>query len=311
MRLLRFLSFAAVLALLSSCGGDSGSSRPLMLSPLATVTLDVDRGALLDYATEAPATDFGATHDYALSELSTRVPLTVTVHSATDGAVKINGELVATNKPHAVTVGEIGAADQITVEYQDAQAADVVLTIHAVPASMPAYATTGRISVAGELALSAGSATNRNYLLLLDAGGAILYYRRATDAEGQYSDFKRHDLADGTFYTFMNGSAVLPIGYLEGAVTVMDANFNTLYTVQGVLPNAAIGRPLVHSENHDFMLLGRDHYVVSGYQGVTTQGVSGIADGMKVVNGIFQEVQAGQVVFEWQTIDHPEMFAQS
>jgi hypothetical protein len=305
-----FLSLVAVLVALSGCGGDS-SPKPLALSPLAAVTVDVDRGELLDYSTEGPATDFGATHDYSLSELSTRAPVAFTVHSATDGAVKINGVLVPTNKAYPVTMAQIGDSDSIVIEYQDQQASDVMLTVHARPTSLPQYWTTGRISVPGELALTAGSATNRNYLLLLDSSGNIVFYRRASDADGQFSDFKRHDLADGTFYTYMNGSAVLPIGYLEGQVSVMDANFKTLYTVPGVLPNAAISRPLVRSENHDFMLLGRNHYVVSGYQGLVSHGIAGIADGMMIVNNIFQEVDNGSVVVEWQSIDHPEMFTQS
>lgn len=132
-----FLPLVAAMLVLAGCSGDS--SPPLALSPLRPVSLEVDRGVLLDYATEAAASDFGSTHDYAISELSTRVPLTLTVRSATRGAVKINGELVPTNTPRPVALSRIGSDDKISVEYLDAQAADVVLTIHAVPASMPTY----------------------------------------------------------------------------------------------------------------------------------------------------------------------------
>jgi hypothetical protein len=301
----RVLSLVALL-LLASC--DGGVSAP-KLSPLVQGTLDVDLGSLLDYQSEAPASDRTGTAEYSVTELALRRSLGVSLKSHTSGLVRINGQFARTNETVAVTIQSIDVDQTITVEHLDATGAPVTQIIHTRPQSLPQFQVVGQTSSPGEITLTPNGQNIKNYLLSLDGTGKVLFYKRSLDK--QLSDFKRHKFAGATRYSYMEGIRILPIGYLEGKTTVLDENYVTKAVIDGALPNPARGRGPVQTENHDFLLLADNHYIVSAYYGRVVNNIPGVAGDVRLVSSLLQEVRDGNVIWEWDSADHPELFAQA
>ena len=302
---LRSMAVAMLLLQLLACHGE----RPAVMEPLKDAALSVSRGELLDYATETAAGNPGATGDFSLSELTTRVPIGIEVKSSTSGYVRVNGQLIATNVRTQVAVTSLEGGADIVIEHLDAAGALVTQRVHTMPKAIPSYKVIGKTSEDGEIALTPGGEKLKSYLLLLDGSGKIIFYRRSPDQ--QFSNFRKYDFGGKVFYTYISGVAILPLGYAEGKVTILDNNFVKVSVIDGVLPNAAKGRPLVQSENHEFLLLGENHYLVSGYYGHKVDGIPNAPAGVQLASSVLQEVKDGVVVFEWESTDHPELYEQA
>ncbi len=70
----------------------------------------------------------------------------------------------------------------------------------------------------------------------------------------------------------------------------------------------AKGAPL---DGHDFLMLDLDHYILSGYIHDTVYNIPGYEQGSKVVYSYLQEVDHGKVVWDWKSIDYPELYSLS
>lgn len=310
--MLRRLAIIVATALLSvACGGGAGDSAADgdALSNLPDAVLRVDRGELLDATSESAAINLTDAGSFALSELTTRVALGVTVQSSVTGFVRVNGQRVETNRATMVPISRIAADNEIRIEHRDRSGALVVQTLRTRPQGLPSFTVQGQTSTAGEIALSPNGNNIKPYLLLLDGSGNIIYYRRSADLS--FNDFKQHRVGARALYSYMQGSRILPVGYTEGKVFVMDENFLPLATIDGPLPNAAKGRPQQNSESHDFLILGDNHYLVSAYYGSAVDGIPGAPARTRLVSSVLQEIRNGAVVFEWDSTDHPELYGQS
>lgn len=285
----RAILMLLVALLAASCGGGGNSPGEHALAPLSDAVLQVDRGQLLDDASEALAADLSAAGTFVLSELATRVPLGVRVQSSKAGFVRIDGRIVATNQTHPVTVGRIGEDREIRIEYLDAEGRTVAQVLRTRPRGMPQFTVRGQTSSSGEIALTAGGTGFRPYLLLLDGSGNILYYKRSSDQN--LNDFKRHRVGGRDYYSYMQGVRILPVGYSEGRIYIMDASFNVVNVLDGLQANAAKGRPALSSESHDFLMLGENHFVLSAYYGTLVDNIPGAPAGTRLVSSVLQEVR--------------------
>lgn len=299
--------FLVALFPLASC--DRNVSAPELGAVLQQGSLNVDQGALLDYQTEASASDLTGAAEYSVTELALRRPLGVSFKSRTKTWVRINGQFALTNQTVAVAIRSIDVDQTITVEHLDANGTLVTQIIHTRPKSLPTFLAVGQTSVRGEITLTPNGRNMKNYLLSLDGTGKVLFYKRSLDK--QFADFKRHKFGSLTRYSYMEGTRILPIGYLEGKITVLDEDYVTMFVIDGVLPNSVRGRALVQSENHDFLLLADNHYIVPAYYGRVVNNIPGVVGEVQLVSALLQEVRDGNVIWEWDSADHPELFAQS
>lgn len=67
-------------------------------------------------------------------------------------------------------------------------------------------------------------------------------------------------------------------------------------------------RNLTMLDGHDFLLIDLDHYILSGYVRETVRNIPGFESGSTVVYSYLQEVRDGEVVWDWKSIDYPELY---
>ncbi|MBQ6442752.1 MAG: aryl-sulfate sulfotransferase [Lachnospiraceae bacterium] len=87
---------------------------------------------------------------------------------------------------------------------------------------------------------------------------------------------------------------------------ILDENFNEVKRITFEASDTVEkGHPL---DGHDFLMVDLDHYFLSGYIKDTVYNIPDYPDGSSVVYSYLQEVQDGKVVWDFKTVDYPELY---
>ena len=297
---MRRVLVTSVLPLLFSCGS-TPDINPVAPSGALT-SLAVSSGALV------PAFD-PATTDYELDSLSTLVPLTIT--PAQD--VTIDGTPVRKGQAWSRTLTSLDDATVIAVTAKDAAGAPVTYRIHALPSDRPRFTTTvGAAPARGRVYLSpfrvdvTPNFSSAGWLYMLDELGRFVFYKKLPHPA---MDFKRVVLPDGTVrYTYiMTDGEPQTASRVASTVYVLDDQLRQVRTIR-LLP--ANGREAIATDLHDVLLVDDDHWISESYVLETVPDVMGLTS-VPVVACVIQEVDRGQVVFDWDSTKVPELFAES
>lgn len=168
---------------------------------------------------------------------------------------------------------------------------------------------TGETDLPGYFFLSFPFSRN---LIVLDGKGNIVWekYESFGDQPGAFWDFKQHVVDGKVYYSYHDNTGTYDnyglTGYGPGERVILDKDFNEIkritFEASDVVPE---GFPL---DGHDFLLIDLDHYILNGYIRDTVYNVPGYEDGSDVVFSYLQEVKDGEVVWEWKSIDYPELY---
>ncbi len=176
------------------------------------------------------------------------------------------------------------------------------------------FAVEGGTDLPGRFYLS--SVFRRN-LIVLDGKGNIVWSKHEEQpnegANNGWWDFKKHQVNGKTYYSYHDQTGAYDnyglTSYAPGERVILDENFNELKRITFEASEVtAKGAPL---DGHDFLMLDLDHYILSGYIHDTVYNIPGHEQGSKVVYSYLQEVDHGNVVWEWKSIDYPELYALS
>ena len=151
-------------------------------------------------------------------------------------------------------------------------------------------------------------------LMVLDGKGNIVWEKyepfASPDQPGSFWDFKQHVVDGEVYYSYHDNTGTYDnyglTGYGPGERVILDKDFNEIKRItfeeSSVTPK---GFPL---DGHDFLLIDLNHYILSGYIKDTVCNVPGYEDGSDVVFSYLQEVKDGEVIWEWKSIDYPELY---
>lgn len=153
-------------------------------------------------------------------------------------------------------------------------------------------------------------------LIMLDGKGDVVWEKyepfASPDQPGAFWDFKKHVVDGETYYSYHDQTGSYDnyglTGYGPGERVILDKDFNEIKRItfeeSSVVPK---GFPL---DGHDFLLIDLDHYILNGYIKDTVYNIPGYENGSDVVFSYLQEVKAGEVVWEFKSIDYPELYDQ-
>lgn len=155
----------------------------------------------------------------------------------------------------------------------------------------------------------------RSVLLIMNGDGDTL---KLKDKDTAVVDFRKWAIGEKTYYSYFlqnKGFYTIPkIPYAAGYRIVTDTNFNEIARVQ-LLPHHhidGIAQPAL--DNHDFLLLGDNHFITLAYYETTVNNIPAElspAEGLKVVTPVIQELLNGKVIWQWVGSDYPELYATS
>ena len=156
----------------------------------------------------------------------------------------------------------------------------------------------------------------------MSTSGEVVFWHIAggMDSSGGGCDFKRTEADGKVFYSFLFGSASSEYQYLSGVgygrmqAIVLDENYQPYDNVYFLVPDGDI-KEGCRLDNHQFTILGDHHYLLTSYIGKQVYNipdtVAHSALGTRVVANIIQEVRDGNVVFRWDSTEHPELYTLS
>lgn len=151
-------------------------------------------------------------------------------------------------------------------------------------------------------------------LVVLDGKGNIVWSKHEDQpAEGVntgFWDFKKHDVDGTTYYSYHDQNYEFDnyglIGYAPGERVILDEDFNEVKRIS--MEASDVTQKGQGADGHDFLMIDPDHYILSCYVKENVKNVPGYPDGTNVIYSYLQEVKDGEVIWDWKSIDYPELY---
>lgn len=177
---------------------------------------------------------------------------------------------------------------------------------------LAAFTVEGKTDLPGNFYLSFVYSRN---LVMLDGKGNIVWSKHeepvAKGVNTGFWDFKKHVVGGKVYYSYHDQTGTYDDyglqGYAPGERVILDEDFNEVKRI--TFEKSTVtgkGHPL---DGHDFLMIDLDHYILSGYIRDTVTNVPGHPNGSSVVYSYLQEVKNGEVVWDWKSVDYPELYA--
>lgn len=163
---------------------------------------------------------------------------------------------------------------------------------------------------------------NASAIAKLSKEGKLLYYygkdEVAKNGDGLYMDFQKHTYNSGQVrYSYHEAKPDLFTNYglddyEPGERVVLDDHYREVKRIRRVSSTDRCGENDAPLDGHDFILLNDNHWISSSYVNLLVNDVpedlSPKADGVSVITSYVQEVQNGNVTFEYCASDNPELY---
>lgn len=176
---------------------------------------------------------------------------------------------------------------------------------------LPGFTVEGETDLSGNFYLSFPYTRD---LIMLDGKGNIVWSKHedisAPSGLGSFWDFKKHEVDGEIYYSYHDETGTYDnyglMGYSPGERVILDKDFQEIKRITFEASDVVEqGAPL---DGHDFLMIDLDHYILSGYIKDTVYNIPGYEDGTKVIFSYLQEVKDGQVVWDFNSTDYPELY---
>lgn len=183
--------------------------------------------------------------------------------------------------------------------------------VPAASTELPKITVNGSTDLPGNFFLSFSFSRN---LIMLDGQGNIVWSKHeaqpTADIHTGFWDFKKHKIDGKTYYSYHDQTGAyddygLP-GYAPGERVILDENFNEIKRI--TFEQSAVTKKGALLDGHDFLMLDLNHYILSGYLKDTVYNHPQYPNGSSVVYSYLQEVKDGKVIWDWKSIDYPELY---
>lgn len=235
--------------------------------------------------------------DYYITSLNTLQTFQISLNDYNlNKNIYINNQKVL----HKITDFQLNPGEDIVIKSGYHNDNTETYTIHYRPQDMPEINVITKNNPSDGYILinlfELGITTNYSYIAILNNDGFPVYYKKVPSG---VINFKYFDIGNNQKRFSYNVNE-------SGKVVVMDEHFNEIQQLD-LLPHNGHGH--YPSDTHDFLYFSDNHYVLPAYVtrenvDMTTHGGNSAVD---LVDFVFQEIQNNQVIFEWNSADHPEL----
>ncbi|MBR4737064.1 MAG: aryl-sulfate sulfotransferase [Rhodocyclaceae bacterium] len=177
---------------------------------------------------------------------------------------------------------------------------------------LPKFTIDGQTDLKGNFFISFVYSKN---IIMLDGKGNVVWSKHEdAPSDGTklgYWDFKKHIIDGKVYYSYHDqnpdGDNLGIEGFAPGERVILDSRFNEIKRITFEQSDTVEKGHFL--DGHDFLLIDLDHYIMSGYLKTMVYNNPDYPDGSNVVYSYLQEVQNGQVVWDWKSIDYPELYS--
>ncbi|AKV04381.1 hypothetical protein AKJ09_11044 [Labilithrix luteola] len=287
----------------SDSSGSSDNEAAAGLEPVTVDDIQLSTGALLSAYDETAA-------ELEVSSLRIEQALTIRVKGTSGGSVLVDGVVVPMNGAYSLTLDRLADDRIIHIVHKNAAGTVVDQSLRTLPTDFPAFTVTADNPTPGWIFFTPGTWSAlplTPYIAILDELGRVRYYRRMIATS---TDFKWTVLPNGrTRYTYWSDESTESGA---GTTVVLDENFDEIERIQLLATDKHAAYP---TDAHDVLLLDDNHYVLTATVSRTVNNVpedlAGDDATPTVGAAIIQEIEDGKVIFEWDSTEHPELYASS
>ena len=181
-----------------------------------------------------------------------------------------------------------------------------------IPDGLPEYTMTGETDLTGNFFVSFVYTKN---IIMFDGKGNIVWAKHEDQPDGAntgFWDFKKHVIDGKTYYSYHDQDGSKDkyglAGYAPGERVILDSNFNEVKRITFEQSDIVDkGHPL---DGHDFLLIDLNHYIMSGYIKDRVYNIPGYeTEGSEVIYSYLQEVKDGEKIWDWRSVDYPEIYS--
>lgn len=219
-------------------------------------------------------------------------------------------------KDTAVIQSPDGKEWRITVDNNgNLSAEDVTGIIYPgqLPYDFPEYTITGSGTSEDEylIALDDPIENGYNYIFVMTPSGDITWFK---EVPYRARNFRKIQYPDGTIryaYQQLDPEGACVASYYSDIV-LMDEDFHVINDDIHPVPYQSITDDDHGCESHDYKILADDHFIFTSVTLSTVTNIPGMeGQEVQVVNAIVQEQKNGEVLMQWESIDHPELYTAS
>jgi arylsulfate sulfotransferase len=150
---------------------------------------------------------------------------------------------------------------------------------------------------------------------ILDKTGKII---KAKATKGAALNFQKWNSDGQVRYTYTEyapaANSIITQSNIPGSVVLLDQDLNELKRIRLLPFNGRTADSPNDVDGHDFILINDNHYLVMAYYVKKAENIPPElkpAENARVISAIIQEVDNGQVVFEWDSSNYPELYGAS
>lgn len=156
--------------------------------------------------------------------------------------------------------------------------------------------------------------TSGNIMILNSAGNLIT--DKKVDAEAL--DFRKWTINNTVYYSYYEHDPdayhIPETGYVPGDLVLLDENLDEIKRLRLLPYNGRTPDDPDVLDSHEFVMIDEEHYIVLAYYEMEVDNIPDSlnpAENCRVVAPIIQEVQNGEVIFEWNGTNYPEFYGVS
>ncbi len=219
--------------------------------------------------------------------------------------VYINQSLV--NEEGSFYIEEIGSDTtfSVTIIKGNSQRNITLLTI---PNEFPTLQFSGTSPSSGDFYGDILNDQGNSYVYKINnQGDIIFYYGGYHDGLGSVMNFEKHVVNDTTYYSFFKPNLnateqLLYPGIQYGEIILLNHEYQMIDTI-----NLISTESNQFVENHEFTFIDEGHYILTSALDHHLY-LASIGEFARVKSTYIQEVKDGNIIFEWDSINHPEFF---
>lgn len=242
--------------------------------------------------------------------LSTEINNRISFTTNNKTEVYINGEKIDENT--TFMVDELSPLNNLELMIKNGKQVRYV-ELKTLPEDFPTLQFTGYSTSEGDFYGDLLNDESNSFIFKMSSAGDLLFYFTEFNEHGSLMNFQKHNVNGEVYYSYFNPSENfkdhLPFTGIEyGAIDIMDSEYHVINSLE-LLPSEKLPQG-GYVENHDFIMIDKNHYLLTGAVDRNVY-MDDLGTYTRVKAAYIQEIKEGEVIFEWDSSDHPELFAQS
>lgn len=228
--------------------------------------------------------------------------------------IKINNQTIKKSKE--ISLGKINISEESKIEIEVKLSGEFnwkKYIINTLPTQFPSYEFEGEAEEDGEYYVATYALElkkDQHYIYKLDKKGNVTFYQATPKV---CYNFKKNSIDGKTRYTYLQSFGEMQEGFtlsLPTKLVVLNEKYekiDEIYYNQG--QNEGIPDDEKKLDNHDYIYLSENHYILSGFEKKEVLDFPGYeGEPFGVWNCKIQEILNGKVLWEFQSVENKQIY---